>query len=91
MTVKFNDQVKVLTNQVISEYYRTGKEFAAELSGMIPGLSFSPQIVYAWMQGQKPAYSTMLAVLYAAERVGNVRVAQWAVDILDVLQPGYWK
>ena len=82
--------VQAETKKVIENYYRSPFDFSVELSSMIPGLSFTPQVVYQWLNGGVPRYTTLLAILYASEATGNIRVAEWATRLLAAAQPEYW-
>ena len=90
MPARYDEQIEIITKQVVSNYYQSVAMFTEDISSMIPGLEISRPTIYAWLAGQVPSYVTLLAVLKGAEMAGNVRVAQWALDMLAVLQPGYW-
>ena len=90
MPARYDENIKEITTQVVNNYYKSVQMFTEEISGMIPGLEISRPTVYAWMAGQVPSYVTLLAILKGAEMAGNVRVAQWALEMLAVMQPDYW-
>ena len=90
MPARYDEQIKTITTQVVDNYYQSVALFTEDISSMIPGLEISRPTVYAWLGGQVPSYLTLLAILKGAEMAGNVRVAQWALEMLAVMQPDYW-
>ena len=61
-----NEKTQKITKEYVEANYTNCYQFAYDLSSLAPGLTFSPQVVYTWINGQQPRMTSLLAILYGA-------------------------
>jgi len=77
-----NEKIAKITARMCAENYDAVYQFGYELSGLVPGLTFSPQVVYNWSKGMKPRMTSLVAIIYAAQTCNKPHIEQWAKDVI---------